>query len=223
MEGQFPPSLALGNSEPETHQVASWERGQVIFIRRARVKDMGSRMQELDIAQLKHHMQTKPHARILQHLQRLQLLRRQWRDLPDIREALERLDEVGIGLREDARVVGAGLEVEERLAHVLVFAEGGLAFAVVVPDGLCEGLGDVGALALQGVPDVLGGGEVGFAAFEGAGYAEEADDVAVVDVEELAVVGVSLTSEWGMKEKLTERLFCRCGLCRFAWRRRRRL
>lgn len=32
----------------------------------------------------------------------------------------------------------------------------------------------------------MGGGEVRFAAFEGAGYAEEADDVAVVDVEELA-------------------------------------
>jgi hypothetical protein len=185
MEGKFPPPLTLRDREPKTHQVASRERGQVILIRRARVKHMGSRMQELDIAQLKHHMQTKLHARILQHLQRLQLLRRQRRDLPDIREALEGLDKIRVRLCEDARV-------EEGLAHVLVFAEGGLAFAVVVPDGLCEGLGYVGTLALKGVPDVLGGGEVGFAAFEGAGYAEEADDVAVVDVEELAGGGVSL-------------------------------
>lgn len=126
-------------------------------------------MEELDIAQLKHHMQTKPHARILQDLQRLQLLRRQRRDLPDIREPFKGFHEVGVGLCEDARVVGAGFEVEEGLTHVLVFAERGLALAVVVPDGLCEGLGDVGTLALEGVPDVLGGGEVGFAAFEGAG------------------------------------------------------
>lgn len=168
---------------------------------------MGTRMQELDIAQLKHHMQTQLHARILQDLQRLQLLRRQRRDLPDIREPFKGLDEVRVRLGEHARVVGARLEVEERLAHVLVFAEGGLAFAVVVPDGLCEGLGDVGTLALEGVPDVLGGGEVGFAAFEGAGYAEEADDVAVVDVEELAGVGVSLVAWDVMGNKETYRAF----------------
>lgn len=35
---------------------------------------------------------------------------------------------------------------------------------------------------------MLGGGEVGFAAFKGASNAEETDDVAVVDVEELAVM-----------------------------------
>lgn len=76
---------------------------------------------------------------------------------------------------------------------------GGLALAVVVPDGLCEDLRDVGALDLQGVPDVLGGGEVGFAAFKGAGNAEEADDVAVIDVEELAVKLAWRYEECGMR------------------------
>jgi hypothetical protein len=131
------------------------------------------------------------HASILQDLEGIELLRRQRGDLAGVREALERLDEVGVCFCEDARVV-ARLEVEKGNADVLLLAEGGLALAVEVPDWLCEGLGDVGALALNGVPDVLGGCEVGFAALEGTGNAEEADDVAVIDVEELAVVWVSL-------------------------------
>ena len=36
---------------------------------------------------------------------------------------------------------------------------------------------------------MVGGDDVGFAAFEGSGYAEETDDVGVVGVEELAGVG----------------------------------
>jgi hypothetical protein len=108
-------------------------------------------------------------------------------DLANIREATEGLDKVGIPLCEDTRVL-ALLHVEDRRADVLFLADGGLALAVKVPDGLCEGLGDVGALALQCVPDFLGGAEIGFSAFEGTGNAEEADDVTVVNVEELAVM-----------------------------------
>jgi hypothetical protein len=37
---------------------------------------------------------------------------------------------------------------------------------------------------------VVGGDDVGFAAFEGFGDAEEADDVGVIGVEELAVEGL---------------------------------
>jgi hypothetical protein len=145
----------------------------------------------LDIAELKNHVQADFHASVLQDLEGIELLRRQRGDLARVREALERLDEVGVCLGEDAWVV-ARLEVEKGDADVLLLAEGGLALAVKVPDWLCEGLGDVGALALDSVPDVLGGGEVGFAALEGPGNAEESDDVAVIDVEELAVVWVSL-------------------------------
>lgn len=152
----------------------------------------------MDIAELKNHVQADFHASVLQDLEGIELLRGQGGDLARVREALERLDEVGVCFGEDARVV-ARLEVEKGHTDVLLLAEGGLALAVEVPDWLCEGLGDVGALALDGVPDVLGGGEVGFAAFESAGYAKEADDVAVVDVEELAVVWVSLALGYGMK------------------------
>jgi hypothetical protein len=41
-------------------------------------------------------------------------------------------------------------------------------------------------LALQGVVDVVGGGDVGLAAGEGLGDAEEADEVCAVGVEVLS-------------------------------------
>jgi hypothetical protein len=170
--------------------VAARERGEVILVRRAGVEDVRSGVEELDIAELKNHVQANFHASILQDLKGIELLRRQRGNFAGVREALERLDEVGVRFGEDAWVV-ARLEVEKGHTDVLLLAEGGLALAVKVPDWLCEGLGDVGAFALDGVPDVLGGGEVGFAAFEGTGYAEEADDVAVVDVEELTVAGLA--------------------------------
>ena len=60
------------------------------------------------------------------------------------------------------------------------------AFAVEIPDRFREGFEDVGPGSVQDVPDVVGGDDVGFAAFESAGEAEEADEVGVVGVEELS-------------------------------------
>ena len=60
------------------------------------------------------------------------------------------------------------------------------AFAVEIPDRFGEGFEDVGPGSVQDVPDVVGGDDVGFAAFESAGETEEADEVGVVGVEELS-------------------------------------
>ena len=85
--------------------------------------------------------------------------------------------------------VGAGLEVEDAGADVGVLAGTDFAFAVEIPDGFGEGFEDVGPGLVEDVPNVVGGDDVGFAAFEGAGEAEEADEVGVVGVEELSRVG----------------------------------
>lgn len=83
--------------------------------------------------------------------------------------------------------MAAGFEVEDGGADVGGLVAGDFAFAVEVPDWLgeeCEGVRVCGA---EGVVDVVDGGDVGFATGEGAGDAEEADDVGGVAVEELAV------------------------------------
>lgn len=67
-----------------------------------------------------------------------------------------------------------------------------------MPVRRCEGLDDVWVLALQGVVDVVGGGDVGLAAGERLGDAEQADEVCAVGVEVLSgsfevLVGMGLS------------------------------
>jgi hypothetical protein len=51
-------------------------------------------------------------------------------------------------------------------------------------------------LALQGVVDVVGGGDVGLAAGEGLGDAEEADEVCAVGMEVLSGDGKEMLVVW---------------------------
>jgi len=61
------------------------------------------------------------------------------------------------------------------------------AFAIEVPVGCREGLDNVRVGLLQGVEDVMRGDDVGFAALERFGDAEEADEVGAVGVEVLSL------------------------------------
>jgi hypothetical protein len=125
-------------------------------------------------------------ARLLQYLRRLSLLLTQLRNDTSIHESIKRLHVVRIPFRIQSRI-RPGLEVEDGCFDVWFFADGDLAFAVEVPDWFCQSFCDVWAFTLEGVPDVVRGDDVRFAAFESAGDAEEADDVGVVGVEELSV------------------------------------
>lgn len=140
---------------------------------------------ELDIADLEDHVQSEPLASALKDMRGLQLRLGQRRDFADIGEAGKGLDVVRIPLDVDLVVV----PVEDLGLDVGLLANGNLALAVEVPDGLGEGAGDIGTLALESVPDVVGGDNVGLAALLGAVDAEKADKVGVVAVEELASVG----------------------------------
>ena len=146
--------------------------------------------QELNIAHLKNHMQRQAHARILKNLRSLNLSGRKRRDLALVAVAGEGFDVVRVPFAVHPRsLVGARFLVEDRLAGVRFLAGGDLTFPIEVPDRLGESLGDVGVFILQDVPDVVDGDDVGLAALEGAGDAQQANDVAVVGVEELAGAG----------------------------------
>lgn len=142
---------------------------------------------ELNVADLEDHVQRQAHAGLLQHARSFLLRFAEGRDDACIAEAGEGVHVVRVPFAVDAGGgVGAGFLVEDGLAGVGLLAGGDLALAVEVPDWLGQSFGDVGVLALEGVPDVVGGDDVRLAAFEGAGDAQQADDVAVVGVEELA-------------------------------------
>lgn len=81
------------------------------------------------------------------------------------------------------------MEIEHLGLDVRLLALRNFAFAIEVPDWLSESASDVGAFALESVPDVVGGNDVRFAARFGLVNTEESDKVGVVDVEELARVG----------------------------------
>lgn len=188
-ERQFPASLGLRRRQPQTHEVPARRRGSVVGVGRAAVQ--GVRIaEELDVADLEDHVQRQAHAGLFQHGGGVLLCFGEGRDDAGVAEAREGFHVVGVPFAVDAGgLVRAGLFVEDGLAGVGFLADGDFALAVEVPDGLGEGLGDVGVLFLEGVPDVVGRDDVGLAALEGAVDAEQADDVAVVGVEELAGAG----------------------------------
>lgn len=141
--------------------------------------------QELDIANLKNHVQRQPLARLLKNLHSPQLLLAERRNQALVREAGEGLDVVGIPLAVQS-ALAAVLNIHNRLTDPLLLALGDLALAVKVPDGLGQELGDVGVFLLKGVPYVVDRDDIRLAALLRAVHAEETDDVAVVGVEELA-------------------------------------
>jgi hypothetical protein len=188
-ERQLPTSLRLRRRQPQPHKVPARRRRRMIRVSSPAVQDVRVR-EELDIANLEDHVQRQAHARVFKHLRGFDLCGRQRRDLANVAVAGEGLDVVGVPFAVDARgLVGPCFLVEDGLAGVGFLAGGDLTLTVEVPDGLGEGLGDVGVLLLQHVPDVVHGDDVGLAALEGAGDAQQADDVAVVGVEELAGAG----------------------------------
>lgn len=134
-------------------------------------------------------MQLDARADVLERLERVDLFRGQGGDDAGVGEAGQAAHVVRIPLAVQALFpVGVGrgrLEVEDAGADVGFLALADLAFAVKVPDGRGEEFGDGRVLLLQDVPDLVDAGDVGLAAVLGARETQQADDVAVVGVEEL--------------------------------------
>lgn len=171
MERRPQPTLALRHSQPKPHQMPPHPLPPIlinaprrpILIRRPRMQHMPV-SKKLNITRLQNHMQRQPRRRLLQHLQRVQLRLTQRRD-HRVRTrivAAEGCDVVGIDLVPYPVTVALGVQYAGLVPRVLALAD--FAFAVEVPVWSCEGFDDVGVLALQGVVDVVGGGDVGFAA-----------------------------------------------------------
>ena len=163
-----------------------WVRWWKVLVRGPCMQDMCIG-QELDIANLEDHVQRQLGAGVFQYLGGVLLLFRQGRDESRVAEARQAADEVWIVLAVYASV-RSGFLVKDGRLDPFFLAMRGLAFTVKVPDRLCEGLGHIWVLALQSVPDVVRGDNVGFSTFEGAVHAQQTDYVAVVCVEVLACV-----------------------------------
>jgi hypothetical protein len=126
--------------------------------------------QELDISNLKDHVESQSMARLLQHFCSFNLLSTQLWNNASIHEATKGLHVVWIPLAVNT-AIWTLFEVENGGFDVGFFADGNFAFAIEVPDGTCEGFSYVGAGSLQFIPDVVGGDNVGLATFQGSSYA----------------------------------------------------
>lgn len=82
----------------------------------------------------------------------------------------------------------AGFQVEDACLDPFLLADTCLALPVEVPDRLRKRPGNVGTLLLECVPDVMRGNKVRLASLKSTGNAQQADNVRVVGVEELADV-----------------------------------
>jgi len=182
VERRSQPALTLRHSQPKPHQMPPNPLSSIlinapsrpVLVSRPRVQHM-SISKKLDITRLQNHMQRQLRRRLLQDLQRVQLRCAQRRD-NSVRAGVvspERGDVVGIDFVPHAVAVALRVQYAGLVPRILAFAD--FAFAVKVPVRRCERFDDVGVLALQGVVDVVGGGDVGLAAGEGLGDAEEAD------------------------------------------------
>ena len=197
MERRPQPALTLRHRQPKPHQMPpdplppiliNAPRGPIL-VRSPRMQHVTVR-KKLNIARLQDHMQRQPRRRLLEGLQRVRLRRAQrWDHRAGTRiVACERGDVVGVEFEPHALAVALGVQYARDVPRVLAGA--GLALAVEVPVWRGEGFDDVRVLALQGVVDVVGGGDVGLAAGQRLGDAEEADEVCAVGMEVLSIGGV---------------------------------
>lgn len=210
--GENPASLGVGRRQPQPEEVSSWRRGRIVcsvsvkekqcwrrsFWKLTLVRCPGMQQMrvahELDVAHLEDHVQRQPLARLLKDGQGANLLLAQGWHQPLVGEARQAADVVRIPLAvyTGGRAQPVGplavaevFKVEDGLPRPLILAVGDLALAVKVPDGLGQELGDVWVLALERVPHAVHADKVALAALGGSLDAEEADDIAVVGVEEL--------------------------------------
>jgi len=188
VERKCPSPLTTRRRQPQPHQMPPRlpRTRRIILIRRPGMQDLRI-AQKLNIAHLQHHMQRHALTRLLQHLHRLLHLRRRLGHLTGFPPGLERLDEVGIPFTVHAPLLPLthGLDIDHRLHSPLPLPLSRLQPTREVPNRLRQRLDDIRAFLLQDIKHLMHGRDVGFAALEGAGDAQEPDDVAVVGVEEL--------------------------------------
>jgi hypothetical protein len=69
------------------------------------------------------------------------------------------------------------LKIKHTCSNIRLFPITHLSFSIEVPYRLCESLGDIRALFLQYVPDVVGGNNVRLAALKSTGNAKQSYDI----------------------------------------------
>lgn len=159
----------------------------MVLVRRTRVQD-ATVANELAVPHLQNHMQSQLLRLCLQDSHCLLLLLTQRRNLPSLNKPCSRPKVIRINLHRQSIL---RLTLDQRndasLHPGFLTITVDFTFTVEVPVGGGEGASYVGAVLLEVVPEGMGGDDVGFAAFQGAVQAAEADEAAAgVDVEVLA-------------------------------------
>ncbi|EER39253.1 ATP-dependent RNA helicase Prh1 [Histoplasma capsulatum H143] len=90
-EPESPSNFALWRGQPETHKMSTRCRQWVILVFSTGMEqvDVGK---ELNVSDIKNHVERKPETGLLKHFDRFKLCRRQWRDDTLVRKTGERAD-----------------------------------------------------------------------------------------------------------------------------------
>lgn len=182
-ERQVPATFAVRRREPQSHEMSAGERRSVVLVRSSGVKDVCIG-QELNVADLENHVQSKSLAGLLEDGGCMLLLGRKSGDDALVGETLERANVVRIPLGVKTSV-WTRLHVEDGRLDPLFLTNGCLPLAVEVPDRLCEEFRNIWVLLLKSIPYVVNGDKVRLAALERTCDAEKTNNVAVVGVEVL--------------------------------------
>jgi len=159
--------------------------------------------QELNISNLKYHMQRQSFAGLFEDVGSFDLGGREWGDDACWGEAVEGTYEVGIVSEKSVRNFGCDvrvggsllavhtplsprLKVKNTSSYVWISPFADFSFAVDIPNGLGQYLQGIRPFALKDVVDLVHGGDVGLAAFKGSGNAKQAYQIRVICVEILS-------------------------------------
>ena len=79
-----------------------------------------------------------------------------------------------------------GFKIEDTGSDIWLLPLADFPFTIEIPDWLGQKLEDIGSFDAESVVDVVEGCDIRFAAFEGAGNTEKANDIGRVGVKKLA-------------------------------------
>ena len=143
---------------------------------------------ELNISHFQDHVQRQALGGFLQGLRRVFLLGAQGRNQTLIREPLEGSDVIRVPLDIDS-VLATVFEIYDRLSGPLLLSTRDLAFAIEVPNRLRQQISHVGIFLHQRIPHIVDADNVTFATFRRTMHTQQADNIAIVGMEELTSRG----------------------------------
>ena len=188
MERQSPPSLSHRRTQPQAHQVPPRHATvrPIIPIRCPGVQDVCI-AQELNVPNLENHVQFHSLTNLLQSVQRVKLLRRQRGYDPLVAESRETPHVIRIPFAVNPLLLAllGNFEVENTRPYEVLLPPTRLPLPIKIPHRPGQKFRNIWVFLLQNIPHVMHTGHVALPALFRARDAQQADDIAVVGMEEL--------------------------------------